>query len=571
MHEDEIDGFLSGHEPVESPASLKTGARLGAWRVDAFIAKGASGEVYRVVNVETGAEGAAKVLTRTDAAQRERFRREVSFLRESGGGPFPELFDAFEAGGREVSVMELLEPLESPPVPGDGDVASLVLAVAGGVGALHAKGFVHRDLKPQNIMRRKGGGPVIIDFGLMKRVDAAAEDSGAGSVATLSIVDGHAVGLGTPHYSAPEQFTGGGVSFASDIHALGVMANDFFGGRPPACWKKIVMRAASSLPGQRYRDVGAFIKAVKARHRLRNAILALGAVAAAVAAAWTGMRAHHAADGARWSLGESFKTPLVRELALPGGGTMAFAAIPPGTFRMSNQEGKGTHETTLTRPFWITRTCVSAREARALLPSAERDRAMKEIEGKFPRYDVAIADLKHKDYETICQRLNALYAGSLPEGYEFRLPTEAELEYALTGGGTEEIAVVDTEALAGLECADVATNGVKGVAFMPRNEINGWGVLFGFAKGVHVYDTCDGTVCVFPGGRSAPRVPYGGPNAIGKVLAYKDGETDPVRRGRLNMSRVDGTLRFASSGKNVSGLARIAIAPKSLRVYPGKR
>ena len=570
MREDEIDLFLSAHAPVGDAAFLKPGILLGKWRIEAFVAKGASGEVYRVEDRETGAEAAAKVLMRPEAAHRERFRRAVNFLRDFGGGPFPALYDEFEWDGRAVAVVELLEPLELSCSPGDREVAAVVSAVARGVGALHAKGYVHRDLKPQNIMRRKNGEPVIIDFGLMKKVDAEAAASGLAPAATLSVVDGRTMGLGTPRYSAPEQFTGGGVSFASDIHALGVMVDDFFGGRPPACWKKIVMRATSSIPAQRYRNVREFLKAIRARHRLRDIVFSLGAAVALAAAVAGASLYSEGRKAAGWRLQEKFKTPLVQELPLPGGVAMKFAAIPPGTFQMSNASGGNTHEVTISRPFWISRTCVSARELRALLPPRERNEAVENIEKAFPEFDVAVGGLRHEDYERICNRLNTLYAEILTDGYEFRLPTEAELEYALRQGGTNEMVVVDTKALAKRECEGKGMDAVKDVCFLPRNEINDWGLLFGLAKGNHVFDTCDGVVCVYGGGRSAPRVPYGGPNAIDKVLAYKDGEVDPVRRGRLYMSRVDGTRRLASRSENVAGLARIAIAPKSLRVYPEK-
>ena len=570
MNEDEIDLFLSAHAPVGNAASLKPGMLLGKWRVEAFVAKGASGEVYRVEDRETGAEAAAKVLMRPEAAHRERFRRAVSFLRDFGGGPFPALYDEFEWDGRAVAVVELLEPLELSCSPGDREVAAVVSAVARGVGALHAKGYVHRDLKPQNIMRRKNGEPVIIDFGLMKKVDAEAAASGLASAATLSVVDGRTMGLGTPRYSAPEQFTGGGVSFASDIHALGVMVDDFFGGRPPACWKKIVMRATSSIPAQRYRNVREFLNAIHARHRLRDIVFSLGAAVALAAAVAGASLYSEVRKAAGWRLQEKFKTPLVQELPLPGGVSMKFAAIPPGTFQMSNASGGNTHKVTISRPFWISRTCVSARELRALMPPRERNEAIENIEKAFPEFDVAVGNVRYGDYEKICKKLNALYSYVLPEGYMFRLPTEAELEYALRQGGTNEMVVVDTKALAKRKCEGKGMEVVKDVCFLPRSEINGWGMLFGFAKGNYVYDSCNGRVHVFKDGRSTPRIPYAGPHAVDKNLAYKDGEIDPVRRGHWKMSRVDGTSRFVGSGKDIPGLARIAIAPKSLRVYPEK-
>ena len=198
---------------------------------------------------------------------------------------------------------------------------------------------------------------------------------------------------------------------------------------------------------------------------------------------------------------------------------MKFAAIPPGTFQMSNASGGNTHKVTISRPFWISRTCVSERELRALLPQRVGNEAVENIGKAFPGFDVAAGDVRYGDYEKICKKLNALYSHILPEGYMFGLPTEAELEYALRQGGTNEMVVVDTKALAKRECEGKGMDAVKGVSFLSRNEINGWGMLFGFAKGNYVYDSCNGRVCVFKDGRSTPRVPYAGPHAIDKNLA----------------------------------------------------
>ena len=109
-------------------------------------------------------------------------------------------------------------------------------------------GVVHRDLKPANILFRRNGAPVIIDLGLAKSVDVPIVPDG------VSIVDGKAVGVGTPEYAAPEQFTGGDITPASDVHALGVLAEKLTTEKPEgwfvwgggvlarAEWKKIIRR-----------------------------------------------------------------------------------------------------------------------------------------------------------------------------------------------------------------------------------------------------------------------------------------------------------------------------------------
>ena len=289
-----IDAFLEAHARIASAASLAPGTVVGTWRLTAFLGRGGCAEVYRGEHVSLPLQAAVKVLTREGAAQRARFDRETQLLYENTNPAFPRYLGAGEYEGRPFVAMELLEPIELPS--SDAAVADYILAVAAGVLDLHAKGYVHRDLKPSNVMRRKGGSPVIIDFGRVKEVagggaDAASAPPPAGQ--TLSFEDGRPVGVGTPRYAAPEQFNGGEVSRSSDVHALGMLLNECFGGRPPRCWAKVIRRATSSIPEQRYRDVAAFMRAVRARHRVTKILwttVLLLASCVVAAAGWLWMR-----------------------------------------------------------------------------------------------------------------------------------------------------------------------------------------------------------------------------------------------------------------------------------------
>ncbi len=265
--------WLKGHEPIGSGASLPDGAEVGCWRVAAFVARGGSGEVYRAIDARNGHVAALKILHRTDPAARERFAREIQTLAELHDRAFPALFESGEFGGRPWAATEFLQPLELPS--SDRAVARLVRAVCRGAGALHALGYVHRDIKPANILSRNGE-PVLIDLGLAKSAKTPVHHVGG----TLSVVDGRPVGVGTPGYAAPEQFLGGEISPAADIHAIGVLASTCFGGRPPGIWRKIIRRATSSLPDERYPNVGSLARAV----RLRHLPVALGIVAAVAVA-----------------------------------------------------------------------------------------------------------------------------------------------------------------------------------------------------------------------------------------------------------------------------------------------
>ena len=270
----EIEDFLRAHGPFEKSPTLSCGERVGDWKTLAFLGRGGSAEVFRAENVVTGIVGALKVLYRTDDAARARFRREARLIAETKSTAFPKFYGAGESDGRLYIAEELLESIELPS--DDTTVARYVLDVAAGVEELHRRGFVHRDLKPGNVLVRPSTGEsVLIDMGLAKEDEDSAPQA---RNETLSVVDGRAVGVGTPGFSAPEQFTGGRVSAAMDIHALGMLANACFRGKPPKAWSGIIRRSTSSIPEQRYATVADFARAVRRRHVARQWIAALIAI-----------------------------------------------------------------------------------------------------------------------------------------------------------------------------------------------------------------------------------------------------------------------------------------------------
>lgn len=263
---DEIEGILSAHERMPTGASFQDGAVFGNWRVTAFIGKGGSGEVYRVVHVSLGTSAALKVLVRDEPRARERFEREAKLLSELKSASFPQFFEYGEANGSFYLVMELLEPGDLPS--GDREVARFLRQVCDAVAELHARGIVHRDIKPSNILWRTGttgvppvAVPVLADLGLAK--DIATPD--IGNPTSDITVDG----VGTPGYGAPEQMERGEASVASDIHALGVLADRCFDGEPPKIWRRIIERATSSIPERRYQSVEEFLHAIRRRNLWR--------------------------------------------------------------------------------------------------------------------------------------------------------------------------------------------------------------------------------------------------------------------------------------------------------------
>ena len=341
MTDREIESRLANCALGDERGAFPAGTVIGDWRLTAFIAKGGTSEVYCAQHATLDLSAAVKVLAEplTDA-RKARFRREAKLLAELKSSAFPAFCGYGEEKGRPYLAEELLEPGELPT--GDGARAKFLLALCAGLKTLHARGIVHRDIKPTNILFRKDGAPVIIDLGLAKSVDVPLVPDG------VSIVDGRAVGVGTPEYAAPEQFTGGDISPAADVHALGVLAERLLAQRrgsfSDSAWRNLIRRATSSIASERYQSVDEFAAAIRRRHRWRNLAVAglLVACAAGVAAALA-MRSRTGDDPFRGELPRQAQNP-----ATPMTGdrraTPALPAIPevsPASLQADGIAGQG--------------------------------------------------------------------------------------------------------------------------------------------------------------------------------------------------------------------------------------
>ena len=278
MDEDSISAMCAAHGPVASACRFTAGTIFGDWRLTAFIGRGGTGEVYCAEHISLGTSAALKVLVRDGPRTKERFAREAKLLSELKSKSFPQFYSYGEANGCPYLAMELLEPGDLPS--GDRNVARFLLSVCDAVAELHSRGYIHRDIKPSNILWRTGttgvspvAVPVLSDLGLAKKIETSNHPT--------TKLPNHltTIGVGTPGYGAPEQMERGEATVASDIHALGVLADACFRGNPPRTWARIIRRATSSIPAHRYPSVVAFARAI----RRRNLLLVVSAFVAMIA------------------------------------------------------------------------------------------------------------------------------------------------------------------------------------------------------------------------------------------------------------------------------------------------
>jgi hypothetical protein len=198
------------------------------FEVVSSLASGGMGTVYRAHDTRTGADVALKVAFSLRADSAARFAREASALAEVRHPHVVRYIDhGALADGDVYLAMELLEgeALSQRLSRGAleiGEVLALGVAMAAGLGALHARGLLHRDIKPSNVLLV--GGKVeratIVDLGLARRQADRRELTDVGSF------------LGTPGYVAPEQVRGERVDARADVFSLGCVLYEAVVGEP---------------------------------------------------------------------------------------------------------------------------------------------------------------------------------------------------------------------------------------------------------------------------------------------------------------------------------------------------
>jgi serine/threonine protein kinase len=267
------------------------GQYLGRYYLTERLGEGGMAFVYKAYDTRLERDVAIKIIRRgafpADALEGvlKRFEREAKSLAKLSHPNIVKVHDYGEHDGSPYLVMEYLpggtlKKIIGQPLPWR-EAMRLLLPIARGVDYAHRHGILHRDIKPANILITDDGEPMLSDFGIAKLLEGE-QTSGL----TRS-----GMAIGTPEYMAPEQWAGA-TTPQSDLYALGIVLYEMLTGRKPyvadtpaaiaikqateplpsprkfaldlpEALEHVLIKALAKEPGDRYKDVRAFIAALE--------------------------------------------------------------------------------------------------------------------------------------------------------------------------------------------------------------------------------------------------------------------------------------------------------------------
>jgi hypothetical protein len=243
------------------------------------IARGGMGRVLAATDRLLGRRVAIKVALSTDLSIQNRLGREAAILSSLNHPSVPPIHELGWMRGRAYFVTRLVdgETFEAR-LRRDADWRAglaIVAEVAEVIDCVHRSGVIHRDLKPNNVLIDAAGKPVIIDWGIARRLRPLGSDVGREALHDLELTS-PGTAIGTPGYWPPEQRRGELGTPLSDVYSLGAMAFRVFVGWPardgvtttavdtaPSWLRELVITAMATNPRDRFPSAAAFAAALR--------------------------------------------------------------------------------------------------------------------------------------------------------------------------------------------------------------------------------------------------------------------------------------------------------------------
>jgi formylglycine-generating enzyme required for sulfatase activity len=365
---------------------------------------------------------------------------------------------------------------------------------------VHGKGHVHRDVKPSNLLFDADANAYLTDFGIIKALGEGEQSHGPS-------LTGPGTFIGTPEYTAREVFAGADYDGRADQYSLAVVVYELLAGRRPfegptpfaivqkqittipaglhtlnaavtAAVSEAVLKALSSLPEDRYTGCGPFVQAIDRARRAEAPKSPVKPRAAAPAESPAIPPSPPPAPAKPLPMRPSPPAPPAPKAAPKPLGVvtnsigMKLVLIPAGEFLMGSPDSdtmafddeKPQHRVRITKPFYMGVYPVT---------QAEYERVM----GKNPSHfqgdpNRPVESVSWDDAQEFCRKLSAL---SGEAGATYRLPTEAQWEYACRAGSTTRWCFGDDEKQLG-DFAWFAKNSGNQTHPAGQKKPNAWGL-----------------------------------------------------------------------------------------------
>jgi eukaryotic-like serine/threonine-protein kinase len=447
-------------------------ALRGKYVVQKSLGEGGFGRVFLAEHSGLGQKHVIKLLSADSSRStdiRNRFFQEAQLIARLNHPNIVPIMDVAEYLGRPYYIMkylnggsleDLLQKEKKLPTEKALEITSKILSA---LSEVHSKGIIHRDLKPNNVLLDESGEPILIDFGIARVEEGGKAKTGTG------------FSIGTPIYMSPEQLDAKPISLTTDIYSMGIMLFELLTGKPPyegSMSSLINQHNTAKLPSvsgkidnSKLADgiqavlQKACAKEPSARYssakEMREAVLGLIVVKPKPNPEWEKMEAKHKRREEELRKKEeelqARERVVVQERRVesspvienPSGSKtftnsigMEFILIPAGEFMMgavpkdkeASGDEKPQHKVQITKSFYMGKYPVTQEEWEKVMGSFFKSNNPSHFKQAGKR--APVETVSWLDSQQFIKKL------SKKEGKTYRLPTEAEWEYAARGGGS---------------------------------------------------------------------------------------------------------------------------------------